>query len=109
MDLSKETEGDARPVRHQGRATAPSPRTACWPAGWPSGGCGSSSSTTATGTTTANVKGDIPVVAKEVDQGMTALLKDLKRRGLWEDTLVVWGGEFGRTPMAQGDAAATTT
>jgi len=49
-----------------------------------------------------NVKGDIPVVAKEVDQGMTALLKDLKRRGLWEDTLVVWGGEFGRTPMAQG-------
>jgi hypothetical protein len=49
-----------------------------------------------------NVKGDIPVVAKEVDQGMTALLKDLKRRGLWNDTLVVWGGEFGRTPMAQG-------
>ena len=49
-----------------------------------------------------NVKGDIPVVAKEVDQGMTALLKDLKRRGLWEDTLLVWGGEFGRTPMAQG-------
>jgi hypothetical protein len=49
-----------------------------------------------------NVKGDIPVVAKEVDQGMTALLKDLKRRGMWEDTLVVWGGEFGRTPMAQG-------
>jgi Protein of unknown function (DUF1501) len=49
-----------------------------------------------------NVKGDIPIVAKEVDQGMTALLKDLKRRGLWDDTLVVWGGEFGRTPMAQG-------
>ncbi len=49
-----------------------------------------------------NVKGDIPVVAKEVDQGMTALLKDLKRRGLWDDTLIVWGGEFGRTPMAQG-------
>jgi Protein of unknown function (DUF1501) len=49
-----------------------------------------------------NVKGDIPIVAKEVDQGMTALLKDLKQRGLWDDTLVVWGGEFGRTPMAQG-------
>ena len=43
------------------------------------------------------------MVAKEVDQGMTALLKDLKRRGLWEDTLIVWGGEFGRTPMAQGN------
>jgi hypothetical protein len=49
-----------------------------------------------------NVKGDIPIVAKEVDQGMTALIKDLKRKGMFEDTLVVWGGEFGRTPMAQG-------
>ena len=49
-----------------------------------------------------NIKNDIPVVAKEVDQGMTALLKDLKRRGMLEDTLIVWGGEFGRTPMAQG-------
>lgn len=38
---------------------------------------------------------------KEVDQSMTALLKDLKQRGLLEDTLVVWGGEFGRTPMQE--------
>lgn len=38
---------------------------------------------------------------KEVDQPMTALLKDLKQRGLLEDTLVVWGGEFGRTPMQE--------
>jgi len=38
---------------------------------------------------------------KEVDQPMTALLKDLKQRGLLEDTLVVWGGEFGRTPMLE--------
>ena len=36
---------------------------------------------------------------RDVDQPMTALLKDLKQRGLLEDTLVVWGGEFGRTPM----------
>ncbi len=49
-----------------------------------------------------NIKNDIPVVAKEVDQGMTALLKDLKRTGMWDDTLVIWAGEFGRTPMAQG-------
>lgn len=48
------------------------------------------------------IKNDIAVVAKEVDQPMTALLKDLKRRGLLKDTLVIWGGEFGRTPMAQG-------
>ncbi len=37
----------------------------------------------------------------EVDQAMTALLIDLKQRGLLEDTLVVWGGEFGRTPMQE--------
>lgn len=38
---------------------------------------------------------------KEVDQPMSALLKDLKQRGLLEDTLVIWGGEFGRTPMRE--------
>jgi hypothetical protein len=40
--------------------------------------------------------------AREVDQPIAALLKDLKARGLLEDTLVLWGGEFGRTPTAQG-------
>lgn len=39
--------------------------------------------------------------AREVDQPIAALLKDLKSRGLLEDTLVWWGGEFGRTPVAQ--------
>lgn len=38
---------------------------------------------------------------REVDQAMSALLIDLKQRGLLEDTLVVWGGEFGRTPMRE--------
>jgi hypothetical protein len=38
---------------------------------------------------------------KDVDQPMTALIKDLKQRGLLEDTLIVWGGEFGRTPMRE--------
>ncbi|MBL9161800.1 MAG: DUF1501 domain-containing protein [Planctomycetaceae bacterium] len=37
------------------------------------------------------------------DQPSAALIADLKQRGMLEDTLVVWGGEFGRTPMAQGD------
>ena len=36
------------------------------------------------------------------DRATWALLTDLKRRGLWDDTLVIWGGEFGRTPMFQG-------
>ncbi|QDT44253.1 hypothetical protein Pan241w_43610 [Gimesia alba] len=40
--------------------------------------------------------------AKEVDKPIAGLLKDLKQRGLLKDTLVVWGGEFGRTPTAQG-------
>jgi hypothetical protein len=40
--------------------------------------------------------------ARAVDQPIAALLKDLKARGLLDDTLVLWGGEFGRTPFAQG-------
>jgi hypothetical protein len=40
--------------------------------------------------------------ALEVDKPVTGLLTDLKKRGLLKDTLVVWGGEFGRTPVAQG-------
>jgi len=41
--------------------------------------------------------------AKEVDLPIAALLKDLKARGLLDETLVIWGGEFGRTPTAQGN------
>jgi len=40
--------------------------------------------------------------AKDVDQATAALIKDLKQRGMLEDTLILWGGEFGRTPMGQG-------
>jgi hypothetical protein len=49
------------------------------------------------------IKNGIATTAKIVDQATSALLTDLERRGMLEDTLVVWGGEFGRTPMAQGD------
>jgi hypothetical protein len=42
---------------------------------------------------------------KDTDQPSAALVKDLKMRGLLDDTLVVWGGEFGRTPFGQGDPA----
>ena len=38
----------------------------------------------------------------QTDQAAAALVKDLKQRGLLDDTLVIWGGEFGRTPMVQG-------
>jgi hypothetical protein len=45
---------------------------------------------------------DMPVSARDVDQACAALVKDLKQRGLLDSTLIVWGGEFGRTPMGQG-------
>jgi hypothetical protein len=49
------------------------------------------------------IKRSMEITAKEVDQATGALLADLDRRGLLEDTIVLWGGEFGRTPMGQGD------
>jgi hypothetical protein len=48
-----------------------------------------------------NLQNDFEKVCREVDQGQAALVKDLKARGLLKDTLVVWGGEFGRTPMGE--------
>ena len=44
----------------------------------------------------------LPKLCRETDQAAAALIKDLKQRGLLEETLVVWGGEFGRTPMNEG-------
>ena len=44
----------------------------------------------------------LPKLCHEVDQAAAALVKDLKERGLLDETLVVWGGEFGRTPMNEG-------
>jgi uncharacterized protein (DUF1501 family) len=44
----------------------------------------------------------LPAKCKDVDRGMSALVKDLKRLGMLDDTLVVWGSEFGRTPLRQG-------
>jgi hypothetical protein len=49
------------------------------------------------------IKRDIEITAREVDQGAAALIQDLKQRGMLDETLVVFGSEFGRTPMAQGD------
>ena len=49
-----------------------------------------------------DIKGGHARLAHACDQGIAALLKDLKGRGLLEDTLVVWGGEFGRAPTSEG-------
>lgn len=49
-----------------------------------------------------NLAGGVKQNALVTDQASAALVKDLKQRGLLDDTLVIWGGEFGRTPMVQG-------
>ncbi|APW62022.1 DUF1501 domain-containing protein [Paludisphaera borealis] len=49
-----------------------------------------------------NMAGDLPGQCKDVDQATHALVTDLKQRGMLDDTLVVWGGEFGRTVYCQG-------
>ncbi|MFN6208435.1 MAG: DUF1501 domain-containing protein [Planctomycetota bacterium] len=49
-----------------------------------------------------NVAGRLPMQCKDVDQANYALITDLKQRGLLDDTLIIWGGEFGRTIYSQG-------
>jgi len=49
-----------------------------------------------------NVTGVLPILCQETDRGCYALVTDLKQRGLLDDTLVIWGGEFGRTVYSQG-------
>jgi hypothetical protein len=61
----------------------------CWQDGWD---------------THSNLEDSMRSLAKQSDQAIAALLTDLKQRGLLKDTLVLWGGEFGRTPTAQAGA-----
>ncbi len=49
-----------------------------------------------------SIKENVAIKAGEVDRPTAALIQDLKQRGMFDDTIVVWGGEFGRTPMSQG-------
>ena len=50
---------------------------------------------------TENLEEHLPSISREIDQPGAALVMDLKQRGLLEDTIVIWGGEFGRTPMGE--------
>ena len=56
-----------------------------------------------------DIKSTITLKSREVDRPTAALIRDLKNRGMLEDTLVIWGGEFGRTPMSQGSSGRTIT
>jgi uncharacterized protein (DUF1501 family) len=51
----------------------------------------------------SNVQQHLPELARQSDQGSAALITDLKQRGMLDDTLVIWGGEFGRTVYSQGN------
>jgi len=53
----------------------------------------------------SNVENGLKKQCKQTDQACAALILDLKQRGMLDDTLVVWGGEFGRTPMVEASAA----
>lgn len=52
-----------------------------------------------------NIEKRLPQKCEETDRPIAALIKDLKRRGLLEETLIIWGSEFGRTPLRQGGSA----
>ena len=53
------------------------------------------------GGATENLEKHMPEICKEIDQATAALVKDLDRLGMLDETLVIWGGEFGRTPMGE--------
>ena len=50
---------------------------------------------------TENLEQHLPAICQEIDQPCAALVRDLKQRGLLDSTIVLWGGEFGRTPMGE--------
>jgi hypothetical protein len=54
-----------------------------------------------------NLPSDIRLQCRDVDQACAALITDLKQRGLLQDTLIIWGGEFGRTVYSQGQLSTT--
>ncbi len=87
--------------RHAGQAVV-CQQLPARPAAWWNAACGSSSCFTKRGTSTAAWSSELKKNCQNTDQACAALIKDLKQRGMLENTLVVWGGEFGRTPMVQG-------
>jgi hypothetical protein len=54
-----------------------------------------------------NLTGRMPAQCKDVDQATYGLINDLKQRGMFDDTLIIWGGEFGRTIYSQGGLSKT--
>ena len=108
VDFAQETTETLGALRHRPTRRPPtSAASACWPGGWSSAACGSSRSTpaapttTTTGTPTPTSSPTTPSTPADTDKPIAGLIKDLKRRGLLDETLIVWGGEFGRQPTAE--------
>ena len=103
FEVEKESRGDQEAVRPgQSRSRAISAGSACSPGGSPSAACASCSASHSYWDQHVELcRSCIRKNAPEVDQPIAGLLKDMKARGLFKDTLVIWGGEFGRTPWAQ--------
>ena len=87
-----------------------SPTTACWPDAWSSRGVrfvqlhdwGWDFHGTGTG---RDIKVGLPIKCRSMDQSVAALIRDLKHRGLLDETIVIWSGEFGRSPFREGRTA----
>ena len=109
-DLSKETAATKASTAWTKTRPRTSAAAACWPGGWWSAACASSRSgpaarrAAATGTATPSATATTSRSARKSDKPIAGLLADLKSRGLLDCTLVIWGGEFGRTPTSDGSA-----
>ena len=104
MDLSQRAEG-RRSTRYgikDAEARPASPATACWPGGSIERGVRFVQLFHEAWDQHGNLTAGVKQNAGDTDQASAALVTDLKQRGLLDDTLVIWGGEFGRTPMVQG-------
>ena len=105
MDVAAESAATLKLLRGTTRPTNRLPITVCLLAGWLSVGSGFvqlyHTEWDHHGGPGQTLNKDLDTVCHDIDQPMAALITDLKQRGLLDETLIVWGGEFGRTPMGE--------
>ena len=102
MESGEGAESRSSTCTARSRASRRSRTIACWRGGWSNAACASSQLFHEAWDQHGNLVEDLKKNCQDTDQACAALIKDLKQRGLLDDTLVIWGGEFGRTPMVQG-------
>ena len=99
LDFSDESEATARCTAWTGRSPAPSEPIASSRAAWSSGACAFVQLYHSTWDDHSDLNENLETNCRMTDQPCAALIKDLKQRGLLDETLVIWGGEFSSTPM----------